>query len=94
MSKKFLLLLEKIIGKFLSLKKKEKIIFFVFLSLFFFGSFSLIYQFYLRYSKVIPIEGGVLKLGLIGQPQYINPILTRDNDADRFLIVLLYNGLL
>jgi len=94
MSKKFLLLLEKIIGKFLSLKKKEKIIFFVFLSLFFFGSFSLIYQFYLRYSKVIPIEGGVLKLGLIGQPRYINPILTRDNDADRFLIELLYNGLL
>ena len=94
MSKKFLLLLEKIIGRFLSLKKKEKIIFFVFLSLFFFGSFSLIYQFYLRYSKVIPIEGGVLKLGLIGQPRYINPILTRDNDADRFLIELLYNGLL
>ena len=42
----------------------------------------------------MPIEGGVLKLGLIGQPQYINPILTRDNDADRFLIELLYNGLL
>jgi len=42
----------------------------------------------------VPIEGGVLKLGLIGQPQYINPILTRDNDADRFLIELLYNGLL
>ncbi len=94
MKKNFFLLLEKIIEKVLSFNQKQKIFFFIFFFLICFGLFSTTLKYYYRYSVIIPKEGGVLKIGLIGEPQYINPILTRANDTDRFLIEVLYNGLL
>ncbi|MGB9681108.1 MAG: ABC transporter substrate-binding protein [Minisyncoccia bacterium] len=93
MKKKFFLLVEKIIKKVLSLNQQQKILFFFFFFLVFFGIISSGLKYYYRYSKIVPKEGGVLKIGLIGEPQYVNPVLTRANDTDRFLIEVLYNGL-
>lgn len=94
MKKKFLLLLEKISKRILSLNKIQKIFFILFLFFIFIGLGISFLKTYYRYSKEIPKEGGILKIGIIGSPQYINPILTRSNDVDRFLIEIFYNGLL
>lgn len=94
MGKKLLLVFGKLIRKFLCLKKTEKIFFLFFLGLIIFGFLSLVVKFYFNHSVEVPKPGGILKLGLVGQPQYLNPILSRNNDIDRFLIEILYNGLL
>jgi peptide/nickel transport system substrate-binding protein len=51
-------------------------------------------NFYYHHSIVLPKKGGEIKIGLVGEPQSINPVITRANDSDRILIELLYNGLL
>lgn len=42
----------------------------------------------------IPARGGVFVEGVVGNPQYINPVLCQYNDVDRDLCVLVFNGLL
>ena len=44
-------------------------------------------------TKEIPATGGIIKEGIIGQPQYINPVLSFSNDVnkpDRVLEYLIY----
>lgn len=48
---------------------------------------------YARNVVLIPRSGGGVVEGLIGTPQYINPILVSANDVDRDLIRLMYSGL-
>lgn len=55
---------------------------------------SLIYR---GITKEIPTTGGAIREGIIGQPQYINPILSFSNDVnkpDRVLEYLIYPSLL
>ncbi len=40
-----------------------------------------------------PKEGGTLKMGIIGHPLYINPVLSSGNDCDNNLEELIFNGL-
>jgi len=42
---------------------------------------------------VVPAAGGTYVEALIGQPQYINPILCQPNPVDRDLCSLIFNGL-
>jgi len=84
----------KIIRRFFSLDKKKKILVILCLILFLGGLISLIVNFYYHHSIVLPKKGGEIKIGLVGEPQSINPVITRANDSDRILIELLYNGLL
>ena len=42
---------------------------------------------------VIPDRGGTYLEGIVGVPQYINPILCQYNQADRDLAALVFNGL-
>ncbi len=51
-------------------------------------------DFYYKHTTLIPEVGGSYTEGLIGTPQYINPILASYNDVDRDLARLLFNGLL
>jgi peptide/nickel transport system substrate-binding protein len=46
-----------------------------------------------KYIKVIPTTGGVMTVGVVGQPYILNPILTQANEADVDLEALIYNGL-
>jgi len=84
----------KIIRRFFSLDKKKKILVILCLILFLGGLISLIVNFYYHHSIVLPKKGGEIKIGLVGEPQSINPVITSANDSDRILIELLYNGLL
>ena len=54
---------------------------------------SLIYR---GLTKEIATTGGIIKEGIIGQPQYINPVLSFSNDVnkpDRVLEYLIYPSL-
>lgn len=43
--------------------------------------------------KVVPSSGGEYVEGLVGNPQYINPILAQTNDVDMDLSSLIFSGL-
>jgi len=74
------------------LSKKEKIIFAVFVALIF---LSLSYLALSRKSSNIsaPTEGGTYSEGMIGQPRYINPILSDNSTIDRDISSLIFSGL-
>jgi len=55
---------------------------------------TLAVNFYFNHTTVIAKEGGSYTEGLVGTPQYINPILASYNDVDRDLASLIFSGLL
>ncbi len=76
------------------LNKKEKIAFFCFLTAFLVGLFSLGNAVYKGNTKEIPAQGGKITEGLVGQPQFINPIYSQSSDVDRDLVELVFSGLM
>ncbi len=49
---------------------------------------------YLHFTKEIPKKGGQYSEGVVGQPMYINPILSQTSEADTDLAQLIYSSLL
>lgn len=49
---------------------------------------------YLSVTEKVPEYGGSYTEGIIGQPMYINPVLSKTNETDEALVKLIYNGLL
>lgn len=49
---------------------------------------------YVSATKQIPEYGGSYTEGMIGQPNYINPILAQNNEVDASIASLIYSGLL
>ncbi len=49
---------------------------------------------YLSFTKEIPANGGSYVEGIVGQPMYINPILSQTNQTDSSLTRLVYSGLM
>ncbi|MDD4607362.1 MAG: ABC transporter substrate-binding protein [Patescibacteria group bacterium] len=49
---------------------------------------------YLVHTQITPLPGGEYREGLIGNPQYINPVLAPLNSVDQDLSTLIYSGLL
>jgi peptide/nickel transport system substrate-binding protein len=49
---------------------------------------------YVSMTKPVPKKGGDYSEGLVGQPMYINPLLSGTSDADADLANLIYSGLL
>lgn len=45
------------------------------------------------FSVIVPASGGSLREGLVGTPNFINPVLAA-SDADRDLTILIYSGLM
>lgn len=76
------------------LGKKEKIIFFVFLSLGVFSFLFLSINFYLKNTEIVPAKGGLYIEGVVGSPRFINPIYAPAYDVDRDLTELIYSGLM
>lgn len=76
------------------LSKKEKVVFFVFLFLFFASFLSLVINFYLKNTEVVPTPGGFYTEGIVGSPRWINPLYATANDPDRDLVELIYSGLM
>lgn len=78
--------------KFLSIKEK-RIVKILFLIIFVCLAFQT-GRFYLTHIKITPATAGDYIEGLIGSPQYINPIFSSINDVDADLTKLIFSGLL
>lgn len=76
------------------LGKKEKICFFVFLSVFLVSFTALSLTIYWKNTKIVPAEGGSYVEGIVGSPRFINPVYAASFDTDRDLIELIYSGLM
>lgn len=76
-------------------KQLKSNVFFSFIIIFIFLS-VLISVSYRLMTKEMPASGGIVREGIIGQPQYINPVLSFSNDVnkpDRVLEYLIYPSL-
>ncbi len=82
----------KYLKKFFS--KKESILIKILSTVIILSIVSIGINFYWINSNVIAASGGEYTEGLIGSPQYINPILAQTNDVDLDLSYLLFSGLL
>ncbi len=76
------------------LNRKEKIIFFSLLFLFFTSFFFLSAKLYLQNTEISPDQGGAYIEGVLGSPRFINPIYAPSSDVDRDLTELIYSGLM
>jgi len=70
----------------------EKAVLFSLISVFFASGLSLLWNVSSAFLIEIPIEGGALSEGVVGNPRFINPVLAI-SDADKNLTALVYSGL-
>src|SRR3989344_843309 len=76
------------------LSPKERYLTLVFLLIFVGSLISLPLTIFYHYTKVAPDYGGSFVEGIVGEPHYINPLLSQNNDVDRDLVSLIYSGLM
>lgn len=78
------------------LTKKEKISFFSLLAIFLASASFLYLDFYFNNTIVLPAEGGRIRQGFVGQPQFINPLLPslHPSEIDKSLVELIFPGLM
>ena len=50
--------------------------------------------FNLKHTVLVANYGGSFKEGIVGSPQYLNPVLSETNDADRDVTELIFSGLI
>ena len=55
---------------------------------------SLPFTVFYHYTKAVPDYGGSFSEGIVGEPHYVNPLLSQNNDVDRDLVSLVYSGLM
>jgi peptide/nickel transport system substrate-binding protein len=76
----------------LSFTLAERTVFYFFVALFVLAGVSLLWQVSSAYLQEVPIEGGTLVEGVVGNPRFINPVLAL-SEADKNLSSLIYSGL-
>jgi peptide/nickel transport system substrate-binding protein len=82
----------KFISKYLN--KTEKTIIRILCGILIISSCALLINLYSTNSEIKPKSGGKYTEGLVGSPQYINPLFAQANDADLDINSLVYSGLL
>ena len=70
----------------------EKTAFYFFSSLFILSGFLMLWQVNSAFLMEVPIQGGTLSEGIVGNPRFINPVLAL-SEADKNLTALIYSGL-
>jgi len=76
------------------LNLKEKWAFFISL-LVFFGSLTfLLTSAYYKNTITVPSDSGFLKSGMVGQPQFINPLYAYSSNIDRALVEMIFSSLM
>ncbi|MFA5729944.1 MAG: ABC transporter substrate-binding protein [Candidatus Paceibacterota bacterium] len=76
------------------LEKKEKIAFGILLTLFISSLIFLVSSFYIRNTNVVPADYGRIREGVLGQPQFINPLYAPLSDIDKDLTELIFSSLM
>ncbi|MBI2062078.1 MAG: hypothetical protein HYT64_00030 [Candidatus Yanofskybacteria bacterium] len=76
------------------LSQKERYLIMAFLLIFAGSLISLPFTVFYHYTKAVPDYGGSFSEGIVGEPHYINPLLSQNNDVDRDLVSLIYSGLM
>ena len=77
------------------LNRKEKYFLYVCLALFASSAIYLYSDHYYANTTVVPKDGGRIKEGFVGQPQFINPLLYfHSEEIDKSLIELMFSGLM
>ncbi len=76
------------------LSLKEKYLLFSLLALAVFFGISSLWNIYLSTTEEIPAYGKEYSEALVGEPQFINPILISANDVDRDISELIYSSLI
>lgn len=76
------------------LEKKEKIAFGIILMLFVSSFIFLASSLYIKNTNVVPADGGRIKEGVLGQPQFINPLYSPLSDIDKDLTELIFSSLM
>ncbi|MSR87684.1 MAG: peptide ABC transporter substrate-binding protein [Candidatus Zambryskibacteria bacterium] len=69
----------------------EKTVFYFFTTLFILSGVSLVWNVSEAYLTSVPIKGGTLIEGVVGNPRFINPVLAL-SEADKNLTTLVYSG--
>lgn len=79
------------LSKFFSFREKMLVSFLVLISV---SAFLFwIFYGYLNLTRPIPKAGGDYTEGIVGQPLYVNPLLSQSSEADADLVQLIYSGL-
>ena len=76
----------------LSFTLAERTVFYSFVAVFVLTGFSMLWKVSEAYLTSVPIEGGSLTEGVVGNPRFINPVLAL-SEADKNLTALIYSGL-
>jgi peptide/nickel transport system substrate-binding protein len=76
------------------LKKKEKIAFGILFTLFVSSLIFLVSGFYIKNTTVAPADYGRIREGVLGQPQFINPLYSPSSDVDRDISELVFSSLM
>jgi ABC-type transport system substrate-binding protein len=76
------------------LEKKEKIAFGILLTLFISSLIFLVSSFYINNTNVVPADYGRIREGVLGQPQFINPLYAPLSDIDKDLTELIFSSLM
>ncbi len=76
------------------LSKRERYVVFVLGIVTVISLASIPFTIFFHFTKTAPDYGSSFVEGLVGEPRYINPLLSRTNDVDRDLTTLIYSGLM
>jgi ABC-type transport system substrate-binding protein len=76
------------------LDKKEKYTFFGLLFIFLSSLLFLTITFYHKNTNIVPSNTGSIKIGMLGQPQFINPLYAFSSDVDCALVELTFSSLM
>lgn len=76
------------------LSSKEVVVIKTMISIFFISIVVLGTNFYLNHIKIVPAHTGEYIEGVVGSPQYINPLFSQVNDVDSDLVKLIFSSLL
>lgn len=79
---------------FTVLEKKEKIAFGILLTLFISSLIFLTSSLYIKNTNVVPADEGRIREGVLGQPQFINPLYAPLSDIDKDLTELIFSSLM
>ena len=76
------------------LSKKERLLIIGFLLIVAGSLLSIPFTVFYHYTKPLPAYGGSFSEGIVGEPHYINPLLSQNNDVDRDLVSLVFSSLM